>query len=106
MLARPEQRGRHREVLGALQGLDRRARGDLAVQRDFHRVVGRRRGTAAGSASPSPTARLRQFDHLERTRAVGQPADKPAFLQRRNQPVHARLRFEVERLAHLVEARG
>ena len=57
MLARAKQRRRDREGFGALQRLDRRARRDPAVQRDFDRVVGRRPASPAGSASPSPTDR-------------------------------------------------
>ena len=36
----------------------------------------------------------------------GQPPDEAALLERRNQPMHARLGLEVERFAHLVEAWG
>src|SRR4029079_3325884 len=47
-----------------------------------------------------------ELDHFERASPVGQAADEAALLERRDQPVHARLGFELERFAHLVEARG
>ena len=44
MFARAEQCGGHREAVGALQRLDRRAGRDPAVERDLDRVVGGKRG--------------------------------------------------------------
>src|SRR5206468_2931137 len=36
----------------------------------------------------------------------GEPPNEAALLERRDQPMHARLRFEIQRLAHFVEARA
>ena len=51
MFARTKQRGGDREAFRALQRLDRRAGGNLAVKRNFDRVVGRRPATAARTAT-------------------------------------------------------
>ena len=47
--------------------------------------------------------RLRQLDHLDGARPVGQAADEAALLQRRDQAVDAGLRAQIERVLHLVE---
>src|SRR6185436_1835751 len=43
--------------------------------------------------------------HLDGTRPVGQAADEAALLQRRDQPVDARLGPQVEGVLHLVKRR-
>ena len=48
---------------------------------------------------------LGHLDHFERARPVGQAADEAALLERRDQPVHPRFGFEVERILHLLERR-
>ena len=104
MLARPKQGRGDREPFMALQRLDRRAGGDLAVERDFDRVVGRGSDDRPRRKNRSPgSADLGHLDHFERARAVGQAADELAFLQGRNEPMNPRLGLQVERLAHLVE---
>src|SRR5262249_4207355 len=60
------------------------------------------RETAAPPGDPVGD-RVRQPDHLDRTRAVRQAADEAALLERGDQPVDARLRAQVERVLHLVE---
>ena len=47
-----------------------------------------------------------QPKHLKRARPVGQPADEAALLQRRDQPVDAGFRREIQRILHFVEGRG
>ena len=46
---------------------------------------------------------FRQLDHLDGARPVGQAADEAALLERRYQPVDARLGTQIERVLHLVE---
>ena len=53
---------------------------------------------------PQPVAdRIRQLDHLDGARPVGQAADEAALLQGRDQPVDARLGAQVEGVLHFVE---
>ena len=47
---------------------------------------------------------FRQPDHLQRPGAVREPADETAFLQRRDQPMNARLAAQVEGGLHFVKA--
>src|SRR5690606_2935331 len=49
--------------------------------------------------------RVRQLAHLERPRPIGQPADETPLLERRDQPVDAGFRPQVERILHLVKGR-
>ncbi len=55
---------------------------------------------------PKPWATdFRQLDHLDRARAIRQPADEAALLERGDQPVNAGFRAQVERILHFVERR-
>jgi hypothetical protein len=114
----------HRQALAlVLDGVDRGAGGDAAQDRQLAGVVGGdlrlgggRRLTAAldhlGLEGAAPLGRrgrrglLRQLDHLQRPGPVGQAADEAALLERRDQPVDARLGRQVQRLLHLVEGGG
>ena len=51
-------------------------------------------------------ALLGHLDHFKRARAMRQTAEKPALLERRNQPVNARFRAQLDRLFHLLEGGG
>ena len=107
MLAWAKQGSRYGKALCSLQRLDRRTRGDPPMQRDFDRVVGRCRDDGArGGSCGLHCCRtdLRNLEDFKRPRSVREPPDKFAFLERRNEPVNAGLRLEVERLPHLIEA--
>ena len=117
VLACAEQGGRHRQRAVGFKRFDGHASGNAAMQGDLddvvgrgghgpgwngdarNHVVGRSRGPLAGIHV------LRLAQHLERARAVGQAADEAAFLERRDQPVHAGLALEVERILHFLERR-
>ena len=99
----------------AAEGIDR-AGGDAAVQRQFDHVIGgqrqdcRLRLRGKGRRDDRSLRRqlykpLGQLQHFQRAGAIGEAADEPAFLQRADQAVNARLRLEVERLLHLLKAR-
>ena len=62
-----------------------------------------RREAAGASAAETVRHGLRQLDHLDGARPVGQAADEAALLERRDQPVNARLGPQVQRILHLVE---
>src|ERR1051326_4682442 len=47
----------------------------------------------------------RKPHHRDGARSVGQPADEAALLERRDQPVNAGLRAQVEGVLHLIERR-
>ena len=116
-----EQVGRHvDDVAAGLDRLDRRAGGDAAHHRHRDRAAARRpreagahaaevalddaRREAARAAAPMPwPTEFGQPDHLDGARPVGQAADEAALLQRRDQPVDAGFRAQVERILHLVE---
>src|SRR5690349_13101203 len=103
MLTRAEQRSRNRKPFRSLQCLDRRPGGDPAVERDLDRVV--RGGWHHWLWSGCNRCRgFRQLQNLERSGPVRQPSDEPSLFKSRDQPMNPRLRLEVERLAHLVEA--
>jgi len=106
MLAGAKQRGGHRETLGALQRFDRRTRGNPSVERDFHRVVRGRGGHRPDRGDCRRLAAFRQLRHFERSRSVGQAADETPLLEGGDETVNAGLGLELERLAHLVEARA
>ena len=129
MLSGRQQVGWHVDgVATGLYGLDRRAGGDAAHDRHGNRpaatvvVLGAchlRPHAAkvalddAGVKAPRPPAaaadamgdRVGQLDDLDGARPVGQAADEAALLQRRDQPVDAGFRPQVERVLHLVEGR-
>src|SRR5690606_23020899 len=106
-------------------GLDRRACRDPSHHRDrYDATVVAAAGTAlrqrrypaeiavddarleAGLAPPERGVhRVRQLDHLERPRPIWQPADETPLLERRDQPVDAGFRPQVERILHLVKGR-
>ena len=50
--------------------------------------------------------RIRQLDHFDGARPIGQAADEATLLQRRNQAVDAGFRAQVERILHFVERGG
>ena len=49
--------------------------------------------------------RFGQAQHLDRARAIGEPPDEAALLQRHDQPMNAGLGAQIERLLHFVEGR-
>src|SRR5437868_2268448 len=106
MFAGTEQGGRDRKALGALKRLDRSAGGDAPGKNELHRVVGGRCDRRTDCRDRRWGPHVRKLQHLERTSPVRQPANEPALLERRDQPVHARLGLEIERLPHFVEARA
>ncbi len=61
------------------------------------------RGEAAPVAAAAMVRHFGQLDHLDGARAIGQPADEAALLQRRDQPVDAGFGAQIERILHLVE---
>jgi hypothetical protein len=103
MLAGREQVGRHLDGVAArLYRLDRRAGRDAAHHGDrdwpaafllgagahaAEVALDHRRGEAA-SAAIVPD-RIRQLDHFDRARPIGQAADEAALLQRRDQAMDA-----------------
>ena len=117
MLTCAKQRGRDREHCLAFHCLNRNARGNPAVERDLDHVVcrrrlgccraqrGERRITVGSSTSRSRGHIVRLTQHFKRAGPVGQAADEPAFLKRRDQAVHARLRLEIERILHFLKRR-
>jgi hypothetical protein len=46
---------------------------------------------------------VRQLDHLDGARPIGEPADEAALFQRRDQAMDAGLGPQIERVLHLVE---
>lgn len=103
-----------------LDRLDRNAGGDPAHYRNRDSLVGgggctlRLRWLAAKTAlddarreAPRGAERgrhgIRQLDHLQRARPVGQAPYEAALLERGNQPVNAGFRSQVQRILHLVE---
>ncbi len=108
--------GDHHPVLLMLDGVDRRAGGDAAEDRQFADVVGGAAGRGGGAAGLHQlrTERraglgragggvFRQADHFQRPGAVGQAAQETALFQGSDQPVDARLGRQVQSFLHLVE---
>ena len=113
--------------LGAVvaKGGDRRAGGDASVERQADEAtvvaIGGLARTKPETAvddiarSQIPRARVddiaarnllqagRQTKHFERPRPVGQPSDIAALLEPGDQTMNARLRFQLESAAHLLE---
>ena len=110
MFARAEQGGRHGQARLPFKRLNRHTGGDATVERDFDNVIGGlRRGANIGGKCrrrrlhrARPTA-FGHAQHFQRARPIGQAADELAFLQRADQPVNARLGFQVERLLHFLK---
>ena len=117
VFARAQDAFRHRHpVAFLLDGLDGRAGGDLAEDRQIAAVI--RRGWLGGTAVHQLRLErraalgrgrrgclLRKFDHLQRPGAVGQAAQEAAFFQGGYQPVDAGLGRQVQGLLHLIEGR-
>src|SRR5262249_41197709 len=111
--------GRHVDGMAArLDRLNRCAGGNAPHHGHRHRtsafVLGRRayaaevalydaRREAARPASAVPVGLL---DHFDGTRAIWQPPDEAALLERRDQAVDAGFRAQVEGVLHLVERGG
>ena len=122
MIPGREQVGRHVDgVAAVLDRLDRRAGGDAAHDRNGDRAAALVLGIGAhppevalddvggepAAAAGHPVGdRIRQPDHLDRARPVGQAPDEAALLERGDQPVNAGLRAQIERVLHLVEGGG
>lgn len=121
MLSGPKQSRRNRKRSSSFQRLDRNTGGDATVQGNLDHVIGWRRrrlggrrtkrceravagGCGAHRRLGGDVFRLTQ--NFERTGPVGQAPDEATFLQRRDQPMHARFRLEIERFLHFLERRG
>ena len=94
--------------------LDRHTRCNAAMKRNFDDIVGRHRDCASRAArfgQRRGTAQLyrrcitalRNFQHLERARAVRQATDKPALFQGANEAMYARLALEIEGFLHFLK---
>jgi hypothetical protein len=115
MLACAEQRGGDGKHRRTFERLDRRTGGDPAMQRNLDHVVGglAQRNWSRGSlhlgrrrhSGLLGVTALGHAQHFERAGTVRQATDELAFLERADQPVHARLGFEIERFLHFLERR-
>ena len=104
-----------------LDRLDRRAGGDAAHDRHRDRAAAvvlrarphpaeialdhARREAARAARADAVRDRFGQLDHLDGAGPIGQAADEAALLQRRDEPVNAGFRAQIERILHLVEGR-
>ena len=113
MLAAADHRGGNVDIVGMVaQGLDRRARRDLAQHRKADIVaLQRRRGGRSFEIGPHDVAPdtaahiVGQSDDFQRPGAVRQAADEAALLQPGYQAVYARFGFQVKGILHLIERR-